>query len=156
MKHALLILAVLTPCLAQQNYNGHGFGYFGVDLKPDRSVRLLTAGAGGEAFLWKGLAAGADVGYVFSPEQGGDSGFGLLSVNPAYHFTNRTRDQKLVPFVTAGYSLGFRSGTANFYNYGGGATWWMSERVGLRLEVRDYRQSEYGFLTIFRAGISWR
>jgi len=159
MKHAFvvgtLLAALAVPGLAQSDYNGHGFGYFGLDMKPDRSVRLLTAGAGGEAFLWKGLAAGADIGYVFSSSEGSE-GFGLLSVNPAYHFTSRNRTQKLVPFVTAGYALGFRSGTANFFNYGGGVTYWMSERVGLRLEVRDYRQREDSFVTMFRAGITWR
>jgi hypothetical protein len=159
MKTVLLTCVALTvlalPGLAQSDYNGHGFGYFGVDLKSDRYARLLTAGAGGEAFLWKGLAAGADIGYVFPSSEGSD-GFGLLSVNPAYHFTNRSRTQKLVPFVTAGYALGFRSGTANFFNWGGGVTYWPAERLGVRLEVRDYRQREDSFLTVFRVGLTWR
>jgi len=44
----------------------------------------------------------------------------------------------VVPFVTMGYTLGFRSGTANMMNWGGGLTWWMFRRVGLRTEVRSY------------------
>ncbi len=32
------------------------------------------------------------------------------------------------------FNLGFRS----FGNFGGGITWWFRERLGMRLEARDY------------------
>jgi hypothetical protein len=78
---------------------------------------------------------GAELGYL-APTAGLGSGIGVLSLNGAYHFLPK-KDGKLAPFVTGGYSLGFRSGTINMYNFGAGAHYWFTKRVGLRLEFRD-------------------
>lgn len=96
----------------------------------------LHFGGGGEGLIYKGLGAGAEIGYLFPRQSFGD-GIGILSTNGLYRFGNDS-GRKVTPFLTAGYSLGFRSGTANMVNFGGGVDYWVRERMGLRLEVRDH------------------
>lgn len=67
---------------------------------------MLTIGGGGEGLLYKGLGVNADLGYRFSREEF-SSGIGLASLNGCYHFVNRAKPAKLVPFVTAGYAIAF-------------------------------------------------
>ncbi len=110
-------------------YRGHGFAYFAVGGRTSDFDDLLGAG-------------------------GGD-GIGLLSLNPSYHFADRHTPRKLVPFVTGGNSLAFRSGTLSLFNYGGGATYWLSKRIGLRLKERDHRRGG-SFASFFRAGLTFR
>lgn len=98
---------------------------------------VLQFGAGGEGRIYKGLGAGAEIGYLH-PTESFTSGFGLLSTNGTYHFWTGRSSQKLVPFVTAGYSLAFRDGRANLANFGGGVDYWFREHAALRLEVRDH------------------
>ena len=61
---------------------------------------------------------------------------GLFSLNGSWHFADRAG--RFDPFVTGGYTLGFRSGTLNFGNFGGGANIWLRESFGLRVEFRDH------------------
>jgi hypothetical protein len=61
----------------------------------------------------------------------------VLSANGLYDF-GRTRSAKISPFLTAGYSLAFREGTANALNFGGGIHYWFARRFGLRMEFRDH------------------
>lgn len=53
-----------------------------------------------------------------------------------YHFVHG-KDIKLDPFVTGGYTLMFRNGHVNLFNFGGGLNCWFSHRLGVRLELRD-------------------
>lgn len=156
-----LLAALFTVAAAAygQQYNGHGYGFFSMDSPNGGTLlKMMSAGAGGEGFLYKGLALGGELSYVFPREYPSD-GFGLFSVNGAYHFVNRQRPGRIVPFVTGGYTLGFRSGTANLMNWGGGVTWWVSQRVGLRTEVRSYEyvgsHAEH-FLAGVRFGVQFR
>ena len=98
---------------------------------------VLQFGGGGEGRIYKGLSAGAELGYVH-PGESFREGFGLLSTNGTYRFWNAWPSQKVVPFVTAGYSLAFRDGTANLANFGGGLDYWFRQRAALRLEARDH------------------
>jgi hypothetical protein len=91
----------------------------------------LTAGGGGEALLYEGFGAGADIGYVFLNDK---EGFGIFSPGIFYQFQ---RENKLNPFVEGGYALGFRSETFNMAYVGGGFNYWPKDRVGFRFEVRD-------------------
>ena len=70
------------------------------------------------------------------------SGVGVLSLNGLYSFRSDRRS-KVVPFVTGGYSLLFRSGHLNAANFGGGFSYWFSEKAGLRFEFRDYVRPKY-------------
>lgn len=159
MKRSLA--AILAVCLgvqlaAAQSYNGHAYAFFGVDALPNASPGdALSVGGGGEVFLWKGLAAGGDVGYV-GPRGRYDAGVGLGSVNGSYHAVNRAHPARFVPFVTAGYGVAFRSGTLNLWNIGGGATWWFSRHAGLRTEVRSFHWKGERFDTALRIGVAFK
>lgn len=138
---AVLILA-LIPCLGQaqsSDYSkGHGYVYFapGVESFDGESVGTMHIGFGGERFFSRYLGAGADAGYV-APYRSFKDGIGTFSPNFVARFRAKDSETKAEPFVTAGYTLFFRQGTANGANFGGGVNWWFKERVGLRFEVRD-------------------
>ena len=127
----LLFLIAAGKCIAQvrgDNYHGHGYAY------------VAPAGftAGGEAMLYKGLAAGADIGWQ-GPTESFRNGFGLASLNGAYHFLSSQNERRFVPFVTAGYTRSFANQSgANLANYGAGFQYWFKERWAFRVEGRDH------------------
>jgi hypothetical protein len=94
----------------------------------------LHVGGGGEHVFNNRIGLGAELGAV-GRWNNYHTAIGMFSVNGSYHFRDR---DKWDPFVTGGYSLGFRSGTLNFGNFGGGLNYWFRERLGLRFEVRDH------------------
>jgi hypothetical protein len=94
----------------------------------------LHLGGGVEQLFPHRVGVAAELGAVGS-WRNYHTAIGMFSVNGTYHFMDRSR---LDPFVTAGYSLGFRSGTLNFGNYGGGANIWLADHLGLRIEFRDH------------------
>jgi hypothetical protein len=115
-------------------------------------------GGGAEVLIVKGLAAGAELGYL-APAKCSGCGIGVLSANGSYHFGARDPKSKVIPFVTGGYSLGFREGHGNMYNFGGGVQYWFSRRVGFRAEVRDHVSSCYRCTTHLwgvRFGVAFR
>ncbi|MCW5983425.1 MAG: hypothetical protein KIT09_35360 [Bryobacteraceae bacterium] len=146
-----------TDSTEPHNYSGHGYAFWSLAKAFDDPGKVMAFGGGGEGFLYRGLSLGGELAYLF-PTESPTSGIGMASVNPAYHFLNRRGGGKLVPFVTGGYSLGFRGGVGHFFNYGGGATYWFSRKVGLRLELRDYRYASNPRenLLTFRVGASFR
>ncbi len=137
----------------------HAFFGGGGAFADGERAGVLEFGGGGEGRIYKGLSAGAELGYVH-PGESFRNGFGLLSTNGAYRFWTRP-SQKVVPFLTAGYSLAFRDGTANLANFGGGVDYWFQDRAALRLEARDHIwPGENGIPTAhvltFRVGIVGR
>lgn len=155
----LFLLAASALTASAQRYNGHGYFFYGLDAPNSGNLaQLMSTGGGGEYFIYKGLAAGAELTYLF-PRTEPRNGVGLASFNGSWHFVNRDHPRAFVPFVTAGYTLGFRSDTASFGNFGGGATWWFALHAGLRTEVRVYeylgRYSNH-FDTALRFGIQIR
>jgi len=54
-----------------------------------------------------------------------------------YHVAHG-RHLKADRFVTGGYTLMFRSGHLNLFNFGGGLNYWLSCRLGARIELRDH------------------
>ncbi len=115
----------------------------------------MYLGGGVEGFAKKGFAISGDLGYL-APAKSMRSGFGLIDLDGGYHFA---RDRKVSPFVSAGYSLGFRSGHFNAVNFGGGANVWLSSKLGLRLELRDVFHPETGANVHFvnmRIGLTFR
>lgn len=132
-------LALLVVAANAQETRGHGYMFAapGALAASGQSLGTLHFGAGGEAFVHRGVAVGGELGYL-GYTRSYSQGFGVLSGNAAYHFLPRRNDAKVVPFVTGGYSLGFRNGTMNMANFGGGVTWWVNQRHGVRLEFRDH------------------
>ena len=138
-----VVFLALTPALVAQapeaarapNPRAQGYTLFGIASPVGDAGNVMTLGGGGEAFVYKGLAVGGDMNYLFT---GGrfTYGLGLASANPSYHFRGLDPDGQWVPFVTGGYTLAIRDGTANMGNYGGGVTYWVRPHWGARVEVR--------------------
>ena len=133
---------------------GWGYGFGAIGSSSGRFGRTTVhVGGGGEGLFYKGLGAGAEIGYL--GRDGFRGGFGVASVNVVYHF--QRPGQKLVPFVTGGGTVAFSTGATGGGNLGGGVQYWMKDRVALRFEFRDHIISSdsphfYGF----RVGIAFR
>lgn len=115
--------------------SGQGYVFFAPGTTYPGGTAFAHVGVGGQARIYKGFGAGAEVGYA-SPFDG--SGIGVFSANGYYHFFPRTSMRIVDPFVTAGYTLAFARGSGNLVNFGGGATYWAWRRIGLRFEFRDH------------------
>jgi len=164
MRHRISILLVVVLAAFQfgraqterPKHNGQGYGYWGIGALAGtgHTSGASQIGGGGEGIFHKGLGAGIDVGYMY-PTSSFAAGFGTLSPGVLYQFS---RHQKTVPFLTGGYTLAFRDGAANMVHFGGGATHWFSERLGLRIEARDYVPTDSPRFQYFvvRIGISGR
>ena len=132
---SLLIFFVPAFALGQdQNTTKQGYAFIG--LGDSFGAAAIHFGGGGEFDLYKGFGLGLDFGYM-APTRGLSAGVGIISPNARYAF-RRSTDSRLIPYVTAGYSLLFRKSTANGFNFGGGADYWFSDKVGLKVEFRDH------------------
>jgi len=147
----LLIMAVclftLVPLAnAQSESTGpRGYVFFAPGVADHSST--IHFGGGGEFPIYKGLGAGGELGYL-APTSYIRDGFGVFSLNGTYDFLQGRRSAKVSPFATTGYSLGFRDGHVNGYNFGGGIHYWFADRMGLRAEFRDHvfeKTHFYGF-----------
>jgi hypothetical protein len=167
MKNLLVIFYVLllVPVIAfgqeqKQEQESAGQGYLfaapGGILSNGGITGTLHFGGGGEFNIYKGLGIGAEIGYL-SPTRAMGCGIGVLSLNGLYSFRTDRRS-KVVPFVTGGYSLLFRSGYANAFNVGGGLNYWFSDKAGLRFEFRDHISPNYwdAHAVQARIGITFR
>jgi hypothetical protein len=134
---------------------GYVFAAPGAAVDGTGAVAMIQFGGGADGNVYKGLGVGAELGFLGPMEYLGQ-GVGLLSVNGLYTF--KTRNPRLAPFVTGGYSLAFRVGVANGLNFGAGTHYWFSRRVGLRVEVRDYISPSYleAHLLQARIGLAFR
>jgi len=150
---SFFVFVMATTGFAQENYSGQGYVFFAPGVSAPGGTATAHLGGGGEA-LFHAVGVGAEIGYVTPMRSFGD-GVGILSPNASYHFL---RNQKVSPFVTGGYSLFFRDGHLNGFNFGGGANYWLFERTALRFEVRDNVIREYSssHLVGFRVGLTFR
>ncbi len=147
-----------TTQTAAANPDGHhGQGYLflapGAYAAYSEAVSTMHFGGGGEAFLYRGLAAGAEIGGFWALR--GSDLLGVLSANGSYHFS---RDRKISPFLTGGYSRIWGAGSRNMVNFGCGINWWLGERKGIRLEFRDhiYAEGSNRQIAEFRIGFAFR
>ncbi len=116
--------------------NGYLFAAPGSINAGGGSAGTLNLGAGGEGIIGKGVGVGAEFG-ILSPREEMTSFKLMFSPNVYYHFV-RDGSRKLDPFVTGGYTLLFRDGNANLFNFGGGVNYWFHKSAGLRVEFRDH------------------
>ena len=132
---------------------GYVFFSAGAYIGFSETVSTIHIGMGVETLLFRGLAAGAEAG-VLGAIRGSDP-LGLFSLDGSYHFL---RQQKIVPFLCAGYSVVGGDGRRNLVNLGGGINWWFREGKGVRLEFRDhiYADGSSRHLLGFRFGYSFR
>jgi hypothetical protein len=142
---------------AEQRGAGQGYVFFapGAVAASYGSSALLHFGGGIEALMHRGFGVGLELGMVGPPQAVG-AGFGVFSADAQYTFGRRTA--KLSPFITGGYSLAFREGFASGINFGVGAHYWFSRRVGLRFEARDHVMVQYrdAHFVAGRVGLAFR
>jgi hypothetical protein len=148
----LVFLMYQTAFSQEKRDGGQGYVFFASGIEPRNHYGTAHIGVGGE-LLFKNVGIGPEIGYL-TRSRDWAGGIGVLSPNASYHFTN----SKLEPFVTGGYTLFFRDGHANGYNFGGGVNYWFSNKAALRLEARDhvlpgYRDSHF---LGFRVGLSFK
>ncbi len=146
-----------TRTAAANPHGHHGQGNLflapGAYAGYSETVSTMHVGGGGEAFLYKGLAAGAEMGGIWALR--GSDLLAVFSADGSYHFS---RSRKISPFVTCGYSRIWGDGSANMINFGGGINWWLGESKGIRLEFRDhvYAESSHRQVVEFRIGFAFR
>ncbi|MBI3666130.1 MAG: hypothetical protein HY236_07875 [Acidobacteria bacterium] len=129
-----LLAAILPACAWAQHSHGYLFVAPGGISGGGNTSATVHLGAGGEGILGKGIGVGAELGVV-GPAQSFSDLVGVFSANGYYHFS---RSGKADPFLTGGYSLLFRTGTANLANFGVGMNYWIVRRLGLEVEFRDH------------------
>jgi hypothetical protein len=151
----LVVAPGLVAAQAANERRGQGYVFLApVAVSDEGAVATVHVGIGGEGLVSRGLGLGGEIGYLAPPGRL-EAGVGLFSANGSYHFR---RGQKLVPFVTGGYSLLFRSGAAHGANFGGGINYWFRDRIGWRLEFRDQIADLDGpaHYVGFRIGLAFR
>jgi hypothetical protein len=137
LKYLPFLLAAFPVAAQAQPSNGYVFFAPGGITCCGRTEMTLHFGFGGEAVLGRGIGLGLEIGALGPRQNFGDGVVGLVSPNGYYHFVHRKR-LKADPFVTGGYSLMFRSGRINLYNFGGGFNYWFRRGLGARFEFRDH------------------
>jgi hypothetical protein len=145
---AVAVLLLILPTLARAQvasprYVWQGYAFLGAGTGARACGSYCGAvwhgGAGLESFWYKGLGIGGEVGYAHWGPYYNDAF--VLSGDFSYHFRRRAVRGQVDPFVVIGSSAYFpasqgRGATAG--NFGGGANVWLTRRLALRLEVRDY------------------
>jgi hypothetical protein len=134
---AACLLPLLSVAAFAQRSNGYWFAAPGGATGGCCTVFTVHLGAGAEIALPKFAGIGIEAGALGNPSNYTDSVFGIGSVNGYFH-PRPGKSVTLDPFVTGGYSLLFRRGTANAGNYGGGLNWWFQPSMAVRVELRDH------------------
>ncbi len=136
----VLLIGLLPLSAAAQNSNySKQDGYFYIapgvrtGLHMD-TVRATQGGGGAEGFVTPNLGAELDLGALKASDA---LWLGAFSPNFVARFRVKNQEKRVEPFVTGGYTVFFRSGSASGYNFGGGFHYWFSRHVGLRFEARD-------------------
>jgi hypothetical protein len=147
---AVLFFANEAPAQDAVTAPSHGYIYAAPVLTSGGFASAAQLGGGGDVKLYKNLAISGDVGWITAQD-----GFGLASINGTYNLPS-FREGRVAPFVTSGYTLGFRDSTASFLNFGGGFTYWLRERQGIRWEARYYTRPDFISVLTLRVGFSFR
>ena len=163
MRRTILAVALVSIPLslgaadpqADFRYNGNGYVFFSAGSCQHRYFNV-GVGGGGEAFLWRGLALGVDAGYYRFPADR-NVGYGVLTLNPGYHFVNRKKPMKFDPYVS-GTVLGIAFAPGAIAPAGGlgfGVNYWFKERMGLQTGVQA-QGVDGEALIVFRIGLTFR
>ncbi|HET7214708.1 MAG TPA: hypothetical protein VFL79_14035 [Terriglobia bacterium] len=170
---AAAVFLLLLPTLAlaqttdpQDAWQGYAFFGAGTAARDcENCATILHTGFGGEGFFYKGLGAGAEIGYArWGPNNFLNNEAFILSGDLSYHFGRRALRGQVDPFVLIGPSAYLPTSHgrgALVGNFGGGVNVWLAQHAALRLEIRDYvNPSENGWpgphSASFRFGITFR
>jgi hypothetical protein len=156
---ATIILLSLAAGASAQSGRGYAFIAPGGRSVSGNTQANYYVGGGGELLLPKGIGAGVEAQGVLPSHSFSNDVFGIFSLNGYYHPLQGRGNDKIDPFATLGYSLAFRTETANLWNYGAGMNYWFRDNVALLVEFRDHpwkagqvRTHYWGF----RFGLSFR
>jgi hypothetical protein len=150
----LVVCAAHGRAQTTGKYCCEGYAFFG---RRTSTPGTNVGGVGGDVLIYKGLAAGGDVGTTVGNP---DNRITVGSVGLSYHILCCRTDRKVEPFIGAGYS--YLAGDINTHgysypwdpgqdrtgpNFSQGLIVWPAKRVGARFEVREYRMFvSYGAL----------
>lgn len=153
---AILLLAAAGAVPAQSS-SGYAFFAPGGLTVSGHTGMTLHAGFGGDGIVGKGVGVNLELGALWPRQCFGDCVVGMFSPGGTFHF-KRDKEAKLDPFVAGGYSLMFRNGHENLFYFGGGANYWMSRKIGVRMEFRDHVSAHYttAHFWSFRLGLAFR
>lgn len=150
---------LLAPAVGQNvkpySYDGGGYVAYGIGAC-QHGVKNVSVGLGGQAFVWRGLSVGGDIGYYRFVERN-NSGFGVATLDVGYHFVDRRKPGKVDPYFGAGVvGAAFAPGGAiPAVAFSGGVNYWFKPRLGLHT---GFRLGVMGgeAIAMFRAGLSFR
>jgi len=149
-----IVLFGFTASASAQRSLGYWFAAPGGITTNGRTTGAIQLGAGGEIAVWKGASIGIEGGAIGPFDKYVDNVQGIASLDGVYHFLH-SKPERFDPFAETGYSLLFRKGTANLWNYGGGLNYWASPHMAFRAEVRDQVQGGPVHYWAIRFGISF-
>lgn len=152
----MVLLNSLAYSQSETKSQTTGYVHFAPGISIPDNEGGISIGGGGNYRSSIGLGGGADLSYL-APWSGLGGGIGTLSPHLYYSYMNN--GSKVEPFLSGGYTLFFRSGTANGINFSGGVHYWFSKKVGLKLEFRDdmlLDTSPYYHFLSFRIGAAFR
>jgi hypothetical protein len=151
-----------------QSLSGNVFAGAGVFKCCEGHTGAWQVGGGVDIPVVAGVSVSGDFGLVgptgdgIVRERSGYASFGngrLLSFNASYRF-NRHDAHQPWPFLTGGTGVMFgrRDAIVGGLNVGGGIDWWLRERRGVRVEVRDQLLEEFdgSHLVTLRVGFIFR
>ena len=155
----VLMFAILGLTGLLQAQTSHGYAYIapGGATANGYTSMTLNLGFGGEARIASHVGAGAELAALGFTRSYTDSVMGVFSPNGYLHIDG-SKDAKFDPFVTAGYSLFFRSGHENLFNFGGGVNIWRHKHLGFKIEFRDHVSTNYDTIHFWglRFGLTFR
>ncbi len=149
------VVACFSPAAMPQRTHLYWLGEGGGATSGGQTSLRTGLFGGAEIDVAKGFAVGPEIGFITPTTHFHDNVAGLASGNLFYHI--RHGKPALDPFVTSGWSMLFRGGTTNFFNYGGGLNYWLIPGIALRAEFRDRIHSGPADLHLwgFRLGVSF-
>jgi opacity protein-like surface antigen len=140
---ALLLMVAASVSAQNTDHQPQGLGY--VFLGAGTHQMGLTAGFGGEGYVYKGLGMGVEVGTagLGASANGEPNWIGVGSADLSYHFFPKKIRGHAAPFVAGGYTLFFGQDTdtgtgsiAHGFNVGGGVDIFVTKHAGARFDVR--------------------
>jgi hypothetical protein len=123
---------------ADHHYHGQGYLFLADGASNPASYQF---GGGGEWLFNKGFGLASEIERSTQFWSGTTLNTWIGSTDLSYHFGSSTKNRKLEPFVTSGYTFFYVSGITlphdNGANFGGGLNIWLKGHAALRLEIRD-------------------
>ncbi len=152
----LLLLVTNGYAQAETRSQGTGYLFFAPGIYGRDHSGAIQFGGGGNYRSSIGLGGGLDASYLAPWSYTGE---GIGTFSPYLYYSYLKKESRIEPFLSGGYTLFFRSSTANGINFGGGIHFWFNRKIALKLEFRDdVMLSSYQNIHVlgFRMGVAFR